>query len=78
LERHGTEVVDPVEGCAGFIVDFFAGSEDVYLDLGGLAIAAVEGGFVEEVDVSTARGEEELVDAVADVIGEVLEGKWFC
>jgi len=46
------------------------------LNLGGFAVAAVEGCFVEEVDVALRCGEEELVNTVADDVGEVLEGKW--
>jgi len=75
LERHGAEVVDAVEGCAGFMVDFFAGAQDVHLDFGGLAVAAVEAGFVEEVDVAAGSGEQELVDAIAGDIWKVEESK---
>jgi len=78
LEGHSAEVIDAVESCSGFIVNCFAGSKDVYLDLSGLAVAAVEGGFVEEVDVAAGCGEEELVDAVAGGVGEVEEGEGFC
>ena len=75
LERHGAEVVGAIEGCSSFLVDFFAGAQNVDLDLGGLAIAAVKACLVEEVDVATGCGEEELVDAVAGDVWEVKESE---
>jgi len=73
LERHGAEVVDAVKSCPGFMVDFLASAQDVYLDLGGLAVAAVEAGFVEEVNIAAGSGEQELIDAIAGDVWKVEE-----